>query len=132
MTAVETKNLTKSFGPKTAVNGLNLRIGELQLRGQGLVVETAPNGQAAVDRIREKGTGAFDYVLMDVQMPGMDGYEATALIRKLPGGDGLKIIAYSANAFEEDREKSLKAGLDGHIAKPLRIDELVDELGRLV
>ena len=79
-----------------------------------------------------KGAAAYDFVLMDVQMPVMDGYEATALIRKLPGGDKMKIVAYSANAFEEDREKSLKAGLDGHIAKPLRIDELVDELGRLV
>ena len=65
---------------------------------------------------------------MDVQMPVMDGYEATSIIRKLPDGDKLKIIAYSANAFEEDREKSLKAGMDGHIAKPLKINELVNEL----
>ena len=58
------------------------------------------------------------------------GYEATAIIRKLPGGDKRKILAFSANAFEEDREKSLKAGMDGHIAKPLKINELLDELKR--
>ena len=62
----------------------------------------------------------------------MDGCEATAAIRKLPNGDKLKIIAFSANAFEEDREKSLKAGMDGHIAKPLKIDELMKELQRFV
>ena len=111
-------------------NQFNLQIGELQLQHQGMVVDTAQNGQAAVDRIREKGTDAYDFVLMDVQMPVMDGYEATAAIRRLPGGDRLKIIAYSANAFEEDREKSLKAGMDGHIAKPLTIDGLLKELKR--
>ncbi len=68
---------------------------------------------------------------MDIQMPKMGGYEATSLIRKLPGGDKLKIIAFSANAFEEDREKSLKAGMNGHIAKPLKINELLKELQRL-
>ena len=57
-------------------------------------------------------------------------YEATAIIRKLPGGDKLKILAFSANAFEEDREKSLKAGMDGRIAKPLKINELLDKLKR--
>ncbi len=110
---------------------LNLRIGELQLRDQGLVVETAPNGQAAVDRIREKGAESYDFVLMDVQMPEMDGYEATAQIRKLPGGDRMRIIAYSANAFDEDKEKSLKAGMDGHVAKPLVVGELMAELEQL-
>ena len=60
------------------------------------------------------------------KMPVMDGYEATAVLRKLPDGDKLKIIAFSANAFEEDREKSLKAGMNGHINKPLKIDELIE------
>ena len=110
---------------------LNLTIGALQLRDQGLVVETAPSGRAAVDRIREKGADAYDYVLMDVQMPEMDGYEATARIRNLPGGDRMRIIAYSANAFEEDKEKSLKAGMNGHVAKPLVVGELMAELERL-
>ena len=95
-------------------------------------VETALNGQLAVDMIRANGVDAYDFVLMDIMMPVMDGYEATSLIRKLPGGDKLKILAFSANAFEEDREKSLQAGLDGHIAKPLKIDELLSELKRFV
>ena len=111
---------------------LNLKIGVLLLREQGMIVDTAPNGRSAIDMIREKGVDAYDFVLMDVQMPEMDGYEATAILRKLPDGDKLKIIAFSANAFEEDREKSLKAGMDGHIAKPLKIEELLAELKRFV
>ena len=73
---------------------------------------------------------AYDFIVMDVQMPVMGGYEATGILRKLPGGDKLKIIAFSANAFEEDKEKSLKAGMNGHITKPLKIEDLVNELKR--
>ena len=113
-------------------NELNLKIGALQLKQQGMTVDTALNGQLAVDMIRANGIDAYDFVLMDVMMPVMDGYEATSIIRKLPGGDKLKILAFSANAFEEDREKSLQAGMDGHIAKPLKVDELLSELKRFV
>ena len=109
---------------------LNLKVGVLLLQEQGMIVDTAANGQIAVDIIREKGVDAYDFVVMDVQMPVMDGYEATSIIRKLPNGDKLKIIAFSANAFEEDKEKSLKAGMNGHISKPLRINELLNELKR--
>ena len=111
-------------------SNLNLKVGTLLLRERGMQVDTATNGKMAVDTIRQKGAGAYDFVVMDVQMPVMDGYEATALIRKLPGGDKLKIIAYSANAFQEDKEKSLKAGMDGHITKPLKIGEFLKELQR--
>jgi len=111
-------------------NELNLKIGVLQLKQQGMAVDTALNGRLAVDMIRANGIDAYDFVLMDVMMPVMDGYEATSIIRKLPGGDKLKILAFSANAFEEDREKSLKAGMDGHIAKPLKLNELLSELKR--
>ena len=113
-------------------NELNLKIGVLQLKQQGMVVDTALNGQIAVDMIRANGVQAYDFVLMDVMMPVMDGYEATSIIRKLPGGDKLTILAFSANAFEEDREKSLQAGMDGHIAKPLKVNELLSELARFV
>jgi len=113
-------------------NELNLKIGALQLRQQGMIVETALNGQLAVDMIRANGVDAYDFVLMDIMMPVMDGYEATSLIRKLPGGDRMKILAFSANAFEEDREKSIQAGMNGHIAKPLKINELLSELKRFV
>jgi len=111
-------------------SALNLKVGVLLLREQGMTVDTAANGQAAIDAIREKGTDFYDIVVMDVQMPVMGGYEATAAIRALPGGDKLKIIAFSANAFEEDKQKSLRAGMDGHITKPLKIDEFLKELGR--
>jgi signal transduction histidine kinase/CheY-like chemotaxis protein len=111
-------------------NELNLKIGVLQLKQHGMTVDTALNGQLAVDMIRANGINAYDFVLMDIQMPVMNGYEATSIIRKLPGGNKLKILAFSANAFEEDKEKSLKAGLDGHIAKPLKVDELLSELKR--
>ena len=111
-------------------SALNRKIGMLLLSEQGLAVDTASDGKIAVDMVREKGTGAYDIILMDVQMPVMDGYEATAEIRKLPGGDRPKIIAFSANAFEEDKERSLRAGMDGHISKPLKIDALLRELGK--
>ncbi len=113
-------------------NELNLKIGVLQLQQQGITVDTALNGQLAVDMLRENGIEKYDFILMDVQMPVMNGYEATSIIRKLPGGDKLKILAFSANAFEEDREKSIKAGMDGHIAKPLKIKELINELKRFI
>ena len=102
----------------------------LQMKQQGMIVDTALNGQLAVNMIRANGIDAYDLVLMDIMMPVMDGYEATSIIRKLPGGDKLKILAFSANAFEEDREKSLQAGMDGHIAKPLKLKELLSELKR--
>ena len=111
-------------------NELNIKIGVLQLQHEGSIVDTALNGQLAVDTLRENGMDAYDFVLMDIQMPVMDGYEATSIIRKLPGGGKLKILAFSANAFEEDKEKSLKAGMDGHIAKPLKVKELLNELKR--
>ena len=111
-------------------SALNLKIGTLLLREKGAIVDTASNGKAAVDLVREKGTDAYDIVIMDVQMPIMDGYEATAALRALPGGKKMKIIAFSANAFEEDKEKSLRAGMDGHISKPLKLDEFLQELNR--
>ena len=110
---------------------INLRIGSILLRERGLSVDTAESGKSAIAKLRQTGVGAYDFVLMDVQMPEMNGYEATAEIRNLPGGDKLKIIAFSANAFEEDRERSLQAGMDGHITKPLKIEEFLRELKRI-
>ena len=107
---------------------LNLKIGVLLLKEQGMIVDTASDGRQAVERIREKGADAYDFILMDIQMPVMGGYEAASAIRKLPGGDTLKILAFSANAFEEDKEKSRQSGMNGHIAKPLKIDTLLNEL----
>lgn len=105
-----------------------------QIRGlaeAGLIVESTENGKLAVDEVTEKGTDYYDFVLMDIQMPVMNGYEATAEIRKLPGGNILPIIALSANAFTEDVEKSLAAGMDAHVAKPIDIGKLLSTMQAL-
>lgn len=106
-------------------NELNCEIAVDILQDAGLVVETAENGVIAVERLRLRGPGWFDFVLMDIQMPVMDGYEATRRIRRMPdGGETLPIIALSANAFEEDRQRSAEAGMNGHVAKPINVSEL--------
>ena len=71
-------------------------------------------------------------VLMDVQMPGMDGYETTSVIRKLPDGNKLKILAFSANAFDEDKQAAFDAGMNGHISKPVNIKKLIKLLQELL
>ena len=107
-------------------NALNSEIARCLLEDAGYAVEVAENGQVAVDMIAAAEPGAFDLVLMDIQMPVMDGYAATRAIRALP--DPLRatvpIIAVSANAFSEDRRRSLESGMDAHLAKPLDINRL--------
>jgi PAS domain S-box-containing protein len=93
----------------------------------GAAVEVACEGAAAVAAL-EHGADRFDAVLMDVQMPGMDGYEATAIIRTRLGLKDLPIIAMTANAMESDRRDSLAAGMNAHVAKPIDVDELIDTL----
>lgn len=89
-------------------------------------VEEADDGSVAVDIIKEKGISYFDYVLMDIQMPQMDGYEATKKIREFQkNGEHLPIFALSANSFEEDKIHSKEAGMDEHIAKPIDVEELI-------
>ena len=89
---------------------------------------TVPNAAEIFERCR--ATKAAYWGFKEESLPVLDGYAATAVLRKLPGGEKLKIFAFSANAFEEDREKSLKAGMNGHITKPLKIDDLVNLLAR--
>lgn len=107
-------------------NALNQEIAEEILTEEGLLVETADNGQEAVQKLLEAGENAFDAALMDIQMPVMDGYEATKAIRAMPQSwlRDLPILAMTANAFEEDRQKALAAGMNGHLAKPIDIDKL--------
>lgn len=121
------------FGKKVLLvedNELNREIAVDILMEEGLIVDTAENGKAAVVKIASASAGAYDMVLMDIQMPVMDGYEATKAIRALPSDwtKKLPILAMTANAFEEDKKKALDAGMDGHLAKPVDIDKLLETL----
>ena len=106
-------------------NELNREIATEILEETGLVLDVAEDGAVAVEKVSEKGTGYYDFILMDIQMPVMDGYEATARIRRLPGGSELPIIALSANSFDEDVQKSLTAGMNAHASKPIDIETLL-------
>ncbi len=85
-----------------------------------------------VETMRQKGPKYFDCILMDIQMPYMNGYEATKAIRGMYPDDNIPIIALSANAFEEDRMKSLEAGMNAHIAKPIVVGELFKVLSTFI
>ena len=101
---------------------INLELTRMMLERLGCEVTTAENGQEALDRLAES---AFDAVLMDCQMPLMDGFEAVRRWRASePPGARTPVIALTANAFDEDRQRSLEAGMDGHLTKPVRMDEL--------
>ena len=93
----------------------------------GFQVDTAGNGAEAVEKVKNSMPGDYDLVLMDVQMPVMNGYEATEQIRSLddPTLAGITILAMTANAFEEDRKKALEYGMDGFLSKPIVIEELI-------
>ena len=116
-------------------NELNREVSNHLLEELGFAVEDAEDGSVAVRMVTEKGFDYYDYVLMDIQMPVMNGHEATKAIRKLEAERGatrrLPIIALSANAFAEDRQASLAAGMDAHVAKPIRIQELLEALAGL-
>ena len=111
-------------------NELNREIATAILEDEGIEVETANNGQEACDTLLEKGAGYYDLVLMDIQMPVMDGYEATRTIRAFEDEELSKIpiFAMTANAFDEDKKNAFDAGMNGHIAKPININVLMEEL----
>ena len=111
-------------------NALNRELAQEILKEAGFAVDTAEDGEIAVQKMRQAAPGQYDLILMDIQMPRMDGYEATRQIRALPDAAkaGIPIFAMTANAFEEDRQNALKAGMDGHIAKPLDIPHLLQVL----
>lgn len=111
-------------------NELNSEITVEILNGYGCQVDTAEDGAEAVEKIKNSKPGNYDLVLMDVQMPVMNGYEATKQIRALndPVLAGITIIAMTANAFDEDRRKALECGMDGFLTKPIVIEELMDIL----
>ena len=111
-------------------NELNSEIAVEILNEYGFVVDTAENGAEAVEKVRHSKPGDYDLVLMDVQMPVMNGYEATMQIRALddPALAGITILAMTANAFDEDRKKALECGMDGFLSKPIIMEELIAAL----
>ena len=115
-------------------NELNQEIAEAILEEAGFTTEIAKDGQIAVDMLRESKPGYYQLVLMDVQMPVMNGYEATRTIRELEDQRlaSIPIIAMTANAFEEDRQEALKSGMNGHIAKPIDVEKLFDILEKVL
>ena len=113
-------------------NELNLEISRDALENAGVVVESAEDGSIAIERLKEKGPDYYDCILMDIQMPVMDGFEATRKIRKMFPDKRIPIVALSANAFDEDRRKSLEAGMDGHLSKPIVMAQLEDALKKFL
>lgn len=115
-------------------NELNREIAQTILEEAGFVVETAPDGTDAVNMMQNAEENHFDAILMDVQMPVMDGYEATRIIRSMSREDAkdIPIIAMTANAMEEDKEMALKNGMDAHIAKPLDIELFISLLAKFL
>lgn len=106
-------------------NGLNAEIAMTILQDADAEVELAADGKIAVDKLQDVPVGYYDAILMDIQMPNMNGYEATKAIRKLTDERAkIPIIAMTANAFEEDRQAALAAGMDDYVAKPVEISEL--------
>jgi len=115
-------------------NELNQEIAEAILGDAGFEVEIAENGQIAVDMLNKAEPGYYQLVLMDVQMPVMNGYEATREVRSLnnPEIANIPILAMTANAFEEDKQAALRCGMNGHIAKPIDIDNLFGTLRQIL
>lgn len=106
-------------------NGLNAEIAMTILQDADAEVELAADGKIAVDKLKDVPVGYYDAILMDIQMPNMNGYEATKAIRKLTDERAkIPVIAMTANAFEEDRQAALAAGMDDYVAKPVEISEL--------
>ena len=115
-------------------NELNREIPQEILREYGFLVDSAENGAVAVEKVSTAAPGSYDLVLMDVQMPIMDGYTATRKIRALddPARAKLPILAMTANAFDEDRRNALESGMNGFLSKPIVIDDLVQELHKIL
>ena len=115
-------------------NELNAEIAIAILEETGLIIDRVEDGIQCVNRIEQMPDGTYDMILMDIQMPNMDGYKATQCIRHLQDKNKAKIpiIAMTANAFEEDKRDAIAAGMNGHIAKPIQVDKLLSMLAEFI
>lgn len=115
-------------------NVINLEIASMLLTQAGFTVEHAENGRKAVDMVATSEAGYYDLILMDIQMPIMDGYEATKKIRSLEDAElaGIPIIAMTANAFQDDVAAAQEAGMQGHIAKPLDVQKMIQTIQEVI
>ena len=113
---------------------INAEILQIILEEKGIIVDVADNGKVAVEKFEQSKPGYYSAIMMDVRMPVMDGFEATRTIRSLNRSDAkeIPIIALTANAFEEDIQKSLQSGLNAHLTKPIQVDVLFETLSRLI
>lgn len=118
----------------TEDNELNREIAVELLKEEGFILDTAEDGTIAVEKMRTAKPGQYDLILMDIQMPIMDGYEATRQIRKLenPETANIPIVAITANAFEEDRQKALEAGMNEHVSKPIDKERLLEIMKKVL
>lgn len=130
----DTDNRNVSFEGRRVLlvedNELNREIARDILGFEGIEVDEAQDGSIAVDIMKEKGPDYYDFILMDIQMPVMNGYDATKSIRQMYPDSKIPIIALSANAFSEDRERSIVAGMDAHVSKPIMVKELFGTMRR--
>ena len=115
-------------------NELNQEIAQTILEGVGFIIDTVDDGSVAVEQMKKMPAGTYDLILMDVQMPIMNGYEATRAIRALddPVKAAIPIVAMTANAFDEDRKEAMEAGMNGYAAKPIEIEKLMQTLEELL
>ena len=115
-------------------NDLNAEITTTILENEGLLIDRAADGVQCVDQINQMPAGTYDLILMDIQMPNMDGYQATKLIRQFTDEEkaNIPIVAMTANAFEEDKREAIAAGMNGHIAKPIQVDKLLSILAETI
>ena len=126
----ETDRISGKYVLLAEDNDLNAEIAMEILMTEGLVIDRVEDGIQCVHRIEQSPAGTYDLILMDIQMPNMDGYRATEMIRGLSDKNkaNIPIIAMTANAFAEDKRKTMEAGMDAHLSKPLNVPELMDTI----